>query len=203
MSTYTEIASDEVIQKTIAALASNNIAAEVVGDLTAAKDFVLKNIPDGARVFTTTSATLQEAGLDEVLNKAPYHSVRNEFLALYGQADKALQMRQIGAASDVTVGSAHAITQDGHLLFASRTGSQIPNLAYGAGKIILVVSAKKLVKDLAGGIQRIKEHIVPLEDARALKAYGSHTKFNKLLVVNSEDTPGQITVVIVKQDVGF
>ena len=79
---------------------------------------------------------------------------------------------------------------------------QIPNEVYGATKVIFVVGAQKLVKDLADGIRRIEEYSVPREDKRALAAYGVDTSFNKLLVLNKE-APGRISVVIVKQNVGY
>jgi hypothetical protein len=43
----------------------------------------------------------------------------------------------------------------------------------------------------------------PLEDARALKVYGVNSGINKLLVVNREITPGRITMIIVKENLGF
>jgi hypothetical protein len=203
MTKYNEVANDEVIEKTIAALKKNNIGAEVVDDLAAAKDLVLQIVPDGVKVFTAASVTLQEAGLDGILNKSPYVSVRESFMPLYGQPENALEMRQLGSASDVSVGSVHAITEDGKLLIASRTGSQLPNAAYGAAKVIFVVGAQKLVSDLSDGIRRIEEHSVPLEDIRSQKAYGVNTKFHKLLVINGEDDPERISVIIVKQNVGY
>jgi len=42
-----------------------------------------------------------------------------------------------------------------------------------------------------------------LEDARALKVYGMHSTIAKTLVVNREVVPGRISVIIVKENVGF
>jgi L-lactate utilization protein LutC len=203
MTNYNEIASDEKIEKVIKALKDNNIGAEVADDLASAKQLVLGKIPKGTRVFTATSVTLKEAGLEETLNSEPYISVRDTFMQFYGQPEKALEMKQLGSASDVSVGSVHAVTEDGKLLIASRTGSQIPNAVYGAAKVIFVVGAQKIVSDLNDGLRRIHEHTVPLEDVRSQEAYGQGTKFNKLLVINSEDDLERISVIIVKQHVGF
>jgi hypothetical protein len=202
MSDYGTVASDERIAKTLEALKANNFDATVVDDLASAKNTVLSQIEDNARVFTGTSATLQEAGLDEALNDSPYRSVRNAYMAFYGQEDKAVEMKQIGSAADVAVSSVHAITEDGKLLIASASGSQLPAEAYGATKVIFVVGAQKLVKDLADGIRRIEEYSVPREDKRALAAYGVNTSFNKLLVFNKE-APGRVSVVIVRENVGY
>jgi hypothetical protein len=123
-------------------------------------------------------------------------------MALYGDPTKKKEMKQITAAPDFALGSVHALTQDGKLMIASMTGSQFPGEAYGSDKVIFVVGAQKIVKDLAAGITRIEEHAVSLEDERAQAAYGINTAFNKLLVINS-DAPGRITVVIIKESIGF
>src|SRR3989344_2573254 len=50
---------------------------------------------------------------------------------------------------------ASVLTKDGHVLIASRSGSQIPGYAYGADHVIWVVGAQKLVDDIDEGIKRI------------------------------------------------
>jgi len=116
-------------------------------------------------------------------------------------------MRKLGAGPDFALGSAHAVTETGSILFASLTGSQLPAYAYGAGSVIWVVSTKKIVKDLEEGFERIESHIVPLESVRARKAYGLPETFNsypsKVLVFNREIQPGRVKLVFVKEDLGF
>lgn len=203
MATYTQVANDQTIQNVVQALDANNVDTVVAEDNEAAKEAVLKLIPSGAKVFTGTSETLRTLGLEEVLNSEPYESVRANFMKLAEQPDKALEMKQIGSAADVYAGSAHALTEDGKILIASASGSQMPAISYGAAKVVLVVSAQKIVKDLVAGIQRIEQHVVPLEDKRAQEAYGINTNFSKLLVLNNGATRGRVHVVIVKQNLGF
>jgi hypothetical protein len=73
----------------------------------------------------------------------------------------------------------------------------------GAGSVILVVGTHKIVADLDEAFQRIEEHALPLEDARALGAYGVHSAINKVAIVNREIMPGRITVVLVDEALGF
>ena len=202
MAKYNEVADEATITATLKVLKANNFDAQVVENLTAAKKAVLDIIPDGSEVFTAPSVTLQEAGLDEVLNKSPFVSVRAKFMSLYGQPDKVVEMRRIGSAADYAVGSVHAVTKDGQLMIASATGSQIPNEVYGASHVIFIVGAQKLVTDINDGLERIKQHTVPLEDERAKKAYGVGTSLNKLLIIFREN-PGRIQVIIVRQNIGF
>ena len=199
---YTTIASDELIGTTVKALKGNGFEVRVSQNTAEAKAAVLSLIPLGSEVFTNTSITLDQAGIAEDLNRPEYVSARKKMMALYGDPKNKKEMKQVAGTPEYAIGSAHAITMDGQIMVASATGSQIASEAYGADKVIFVVGAQKLVKDLAAGVKRIQEHSVPLEDERAQAAYGGHTAFNKLLVING-DMPGRITVVIVKENIGF
>ena len=119
--------------------------------------------------------------------------------------DRATQgdlMRKLGAAPDVFVNSANAVTEDGSIVSASASGSQLGPIASGAGRVFFVIGAQKVVPDLATALRRIETHVVPLEDARALEVYGFHTALNKILILNGE-RPGRVTVVLVEEAIGF
>lgn len=202
-SKYANIASDEAIQNAAKALTDHGFDVQIVESLEEASSAVFKIIPKGADVFTATSVTLDEAGISKQINESgDYTSVRDEFMQYYGQPDKAIEMRRIGSAMDYAIGSAHAITEDGQVMIASNTGSQLPSYAYGANHVIWVVGAQKIVKDLNEGMKRIEEHTVPLEDVRAQQAYGVNTVWSKLLVYR-EDPAHRTHVILVKQAVGY
>jgi len=112
-------------------------------------------------------------------------------------------MAKIGAAPDWVVSSVHAVTEDGHLLIASNTGSQLSAEAYAGGRVILVVGTQKIVKDNNEGIRRIYEYCLPLEDERARKVYGMGSNVSKILIINKEIFPKRITVILVKEKLGF
>jgi len=101
------------------------------------------------------------------------------------------------------VSSVHALTEDGHLIIASNTGSQLSSEAYAGGKVIFVVGTQKIVKDNQEGIKRIYEYCLPLEDERARKAYGMGSNVSKILIINKEIFPERITVFLVKEKLGF
>ena len=50
--------------------------------------------------------------------------------------------------------------------------------------------------------QRIYQHSLKLEDARAMAAYGRHSQVGKILEIDQE-LPGRIHIVLVRQAVGF
>jgi L-lactate utilization protein LutC len=121
------------------------------------------------------------------------------------QLDPSTQMDQYrrGAASpQVVVGSVHAVTEDGQLLVASASGSQLAAYAFGAAQVIWVVGAQKVVPDLDTAFQRVRRYSYPLEDVRARAVYGFPSAINKQLLISGE-TPGRAHVVLVGEVLGF
>lgn len=107
------------------------------------------------------------------------------------------------ATPDVIIGSVHAVTEDGSLLIASGTGTQLPGFAGGAGHAIWVVGAQKIVPDLSVGLRRVEEHCLPLENESAMKVYGSPSAVSRLLILNREPFPGRATVLLLREAIGF
>ncbi|MBI3420960.1 MAG: lactate utilization protein [Candidatus Sungbacteria bacterium] len=207
MNAWSKLADEAAIATTIEALAKNGITATVAEDGAAAKAKVLEIIPKGAQVMTMTSMTLSAIGVvDEFNDSGNYDSVRAQFAKMdQEKSEDALEMRRLGVAPEWTVGSAHAVTQDGSVVIASNTGSQLPAYAYGAGHVVWVVGAQKIVKNFDEAMKRIYEYVLPLESERANKAYNITTGSNvsKLLVVNKEVQPGRISIILVKEKLGF
>jgi acyl-CoA hydrolase len=163
---------------------------------------VLTRIPAGSSVMTNTSVTLDQTGIADAINDGgPYESARNKMLAL-DFATQAQQMKAIGGQPDYALGSVHAITRDGTLVIASASGSQLASYAWGAANVIFVAGAQKLVPTLQTAHERIYQHSLKLEDARAQAAYGQHSQVGKILEIHQE-LPGRIHIVLIRQLVGF
>lgn len=199
---FTALPDEKTLAATVVALEEHGFSVEVADDLAAARQAVLTRIPHGSTVMTNTSVTLAEAGIDQAINDGgPYQSARNEMFAL-DFATQAQQMKAISGQPDYALGSAHAITQDGALVIASASGSQFASLAWGAANVILVVGAQKIVPDLAAARERIYQHSLVLEDARAQAAYGQHSFVGKILEIRQE-LPGRVHIVLVREPVGY
>jgi acyl-CoA hydrolase len=163
---------------------------------------VLTRIPAGSSVMTNTSVTLDQTGIADAINDGgPYESARNKMLAL-DFAAQAQQIRAIRGQPDYALGSVHAITRDGTLVIASASGSQLASYAWGAANVIFVAGAQKLVPTLQAAHERIYQHSLKLEDARAQAAYGQHSQVGKILEIHQE-LPGRIHIVLIRQPVGF
>lgn len=200
---FTSLPDEHALAATVVALEEHGFSVEVVDDLDAARATVLARIPEGSSVMTNTSVTLAETGIADAINDGGgrWESARNKMFAL-DFATQAQEMKAIGGQPDYALGSVHAITADGTLVIASASGSQLASYAWGAANVIFVVGAQKLVPTLDAAHERIYQHSLPLEDARAQAAYGQHSQVGKILEIHQE-LPGRIHIVVIRRQVGF
>lgn len=202
MSQWNTLVEQVSIDQTVKALTAHNIHVIVVDTIEEAKQKALELIPPGAEVMTMTSKTLEAIGLEKEINESGhYNSNRNRLMKLDRNTQKK-EMKILGGVPDVAIGSVHAITEDGRVLIASASGSQLPAYVYGADKVIWIAGTQKIVKNVQDGMKRIEEYTLPLENERAKKAYGVESAINHLLIYNA-DQPRRITLILVKKNLGF
>jgi hypothetical protein len=200
---FERLASDEQIERTRTALEANGIHTLLAETGEDAKRMFFELVPDGSEVFLGSSVTLEQLGIKDIIDKSGrFTSLRPKMLAM-DRATQAREIRKLGAGPDFAAGSVHAVTEDGKVMIASKTGSQLGPYASGAGKVIWVVGAQKLVKDLNEGVERIYEYCLPREEVHMQQLYHTGTAPNKILILNAEIRPERITMIIVKEDLGF
>jgi acyl-CoA hydrolase len=199
---FGKAASEESLQKTAAALRTRNFAVEVVDTPADARAYVISILPKDQSIFTATSETVNLSGLDEDINNSgKYNAIRPQMLKLDYKTQRA-EMLKMGATPDVVVGSVHAITEDGRVVAASGSGSQLGPYAAAAGKVVWVVGSQKIVPDLDTAMRRLQYYAYPKEDARVRQKYGMPSGLMKILIVNG-DMPGRVSVVLVREPIGF
>jgi hypothetical protein len=202
-SEFAGLASGERIATAAAALERNGIRPLLAATGADARGVVRSLLADGAEVYNNTSQTLQAIGVaDDIERSGRYQPLR---LRLY-RMDRQMpgrEIRTLAAAPGYVVGSVHALTEDGSLLIASASGSQLGPLVPGAEQVILVIGAQKIVRDAATGLRRIYEYCYPLEDVRARRAYGVPSGVNNILIINKVVAAGRITAIIVNERLGF
>jgi len=190
------------LERTAAALAGRGFLAQVADSGPDARRLVLEAIPEGAEVHIALSETMQTLGITaEIDESGRYDSVRSRLNELDRQT-QGREMRKLGAAPDYMVGSAHAITDDGEIVVASGSGSQLGAYAYAAGHVILVVGHQKLVRDLEEGLRRVREYSVPREYLRMQSLGYPGTLLAKTLIIQQEPS-GRIRVILVPETLGF
>jgi hypothetical protein len=200
---FTALPEEETLAATVLALEEHGLTVDVVDDLDAARDAVLARIPEGSSVLTNASVTLEETGIASAINEGGrYDSVRNKLLGLDFET-QAQEMKAVAGQPDFSLGSVHAVTRDGALLIASASGSQLASYAWGATNVIFIVGAQKLVPTREAAHERIIEHSLKLEDARAFAAYGQNSFVGKILEIDQEFPVGRTHVVLIRQSLGF
>jgi hypothetical protein len=126
-------AADGPLERVAAALRSHHIEAIVVDTGSEAREAVLRLIPEGSEVHSGKSKTLADIGLySELIESGRYDALRTR-LANMDRATHGVEMRKMTATPDFMLGSVAAITEDGALVAASATGSQLAGYLYGAG----------------------------------------------------------------------
>ncbi|GAA4300963.1 LUD domain-containing protein [Actinomadura luteofluorescens] len=200
---FTEPASAQRLERAAAALAAHGFTVEILDDAAAARTRVRELIPEGASVFTGASETLRLSGLDEDINDSGRYAAVKPRVLTMDRATRSDEIRRLCASPDVVVGSVHAVTETGSLVIASGSGSQLPGYSGGAARAIWIAGAQKVVPDLTAALRRVEDHCLPLENARALKAYGTPSAVNRLLILNAEFQPGRGTVLLLRETIGF
>lgn len=203
---FNQLAPSTTISKVSKTLNTNGIEAISLesGDEALAK--IKLFIPRGASVMNGSSKTLEQIGFVEYL-KSNDHGWNNLHAAVVAETDpiKRKQLRLKALTADFYLGSVHALTENGELIIASNTGSQLPHIVYSSPNLIFVVSTKKIVPTLTDGLTRLKEHVYPLEDANIMSKYNIHTVLSKIVILcrESESQGRKIRVIFVNEDLGF
>ena len=201
--TFAAPASDLRIERTRRALAARGFDVEVLDDAVAARERIASLVPEQATVFTAASETLRISGIEDDINRSGrYTAVKPRIYSLDRARDGA-EIRRLMATPDYVLGSVSAVTEDGSMIAVSASGSQLPAYSGGAGRVIWIVGAQKIVRDLGAALERNEKYALPLEDIRARAAYGRSSAINKVLVVNAEPVPGRTTVLLLREVIGF
>lgn len=203
---YSALASQEALAKAIAALKTNNFEPIILESGAAALEKIKELVPKGVSIMNGSSRTLEQIGFVDYL-KSGTHGWNNLHEGVLAEKDPARQadLRKHAVVSDYYFGSVHALTEEGQLMVASNTGSQLPHLVFTSPNLVLVVGTQKLVPTMADGLDRIATHVLPLEEENMQQKYGAHTFWGKTVILNKENPTSSrsIKVLLVKEKLGF
>ena len=197
---------ETTIARAAAALNEHHYEAVIVGSKAEALAFIKETIPQGASVMNGASRTLEVIGYISYLKEGK-HGWKNLHADILAEKDPTRQaaMRKQATISDYYLGSVHALTEEGEMLIASNSGSQLPHLAFTSPNIILVVGSQKIVPTLDAAFRRLREVVIPLEEERMKQVYGFGTTHAKTLILHQENPAmgRSIKVLIVNEALGF
>ena len=138
-------ASRDALERAAASLSSHGFETVIVSDGQTARDFVLTQIPRGSEVHWGAGATVPAIGLADALEQSSDVVPLRPRLSAMDRATQGDEMRRIGTVPDVFVNSANAVTEDGSIVSASASGSQLGPIVFGAGRVFFVIGAQKVV----------------------------------------------------------
>lgn len=196
----------ENINKTITALQANGVEALVVQNRAEALEKIKELIPAGASVMNGASKTLEQIGFIDYL-KSGNHNWNNLHAGIVAEKDPAKQqiLRKQATSADYYLGSVHALTQEGELIIASNSGSQLPNIVFNSPNLIFVVGIQKIVPTLADGMKRLEEYVIPLENKNMQEKYGINTTLSKIVIFKKENLMmgRKVRIILVNEILGF
>jgi hypothetical protein len=194
---------EQTLQRVADRIRERNIEVLIVNNGEEARQIVLERLPTGAEVHSGKSKTLQDSGIfDAIQDPDQYNALRHQYLKM-DRKTQAREIRKLIAAPDFMLGSVNATTEDGILVAASATGSQLGPYVSTAGKVILVVGSQKIVPNLETAFRRIREYVLPWEDEQVRKAANMGTFVGKILIVEREWINERMTIILVREPIGI
>jgi hypothetical protein len=201
---FNQASSHQELEAVAVELNKRNFSTEIVASKAAALAKLKEILPEGAQVMTGSSTTLDQIGFTDYLASAESKLVSvHEQVNQENDKIKRNTLRRQAVAADYFLASPNAVTKDGIIVSVDQTGSRIGAMPFAAGQLILVVGAQKITANLDEAMRRIREYVFPLEDKRALAAYGSHTSFGKWVILENEVNPARVKVILVEEALGF
>ena len=157
----------KAVGRTIEALGKNNINAHFIPTVAEVKHEVAKRLKKGATVGVGGSASLEKAGILELLRSGD-----DAFLDRYAPNLSKEDIRQIFIASfgaDVYLSGVNAITEHGELYCVDGNGNRVAALLYGPKEVLIVASWDKIVPNLKEAALRVKRVAAPTNATRLKK----------------------------------
>jgi hypothetical protein len=192
------------IQETVQAIEARNIRVIRVNDGSEAMKSIQGLVPPGSEVMNGSSTTLIEIGFEEYLQKGK-SGWKDLHLSITGEnsADKRADLRRRSVTADYFFSSVNAIARTGELVGCDLTGSRVGAWPFSAKNLVLVAGVNKIVPTLSDALERVREYVYPLENARAQYAYGVPSRIGKYVILAYEAVPGRITLVLVNDTLGY
>lgn len=176
----------ERIEKVIAALEKNNMQGIYVPCINSISGVVEKLLYDNAVITAGGSVSLHESGVWELINKDCYRFLDRNREGITPEEKQEIFKTCIGA--DFYFCSSNAVTENGELVNADGFCNRIASIAFGPKKVIMIVGANKIVKDVKEGFLRIKKIAAPKNCVR-LGIQSPCSKLGHCVALEKTDNP--------------
>lgn len=154
----------DIIKQTMEALKANNMQPIFAKTKQEAKEIALSFLNKGETVSCGGSVTLAETGIFDALKSGEYNFLDRSKEGL--TADDINKIYRDTFFADAYLTSANALTMNGELINVDGNANRVSAILFGPKKVIAVVGANKIVKDVQEGIKRVKQIAAPLNTKR-------------------------------------
>jgi L-lactate utilization protein LutC len=201
---WNRLPSSDTVERTARAAEARGIRVIVVENGDGALAALQRIVPRGAEVMNGSSTTLAEIGYEDLLagGKSGWKDLHVVITSENDDAKRA-ELRRKSVAADYFISSANAIAETGEIVACDASGSRVGAWPFAAGHLVLVVGINKIVPTLDDALRRVREYAYRLEDARARKAYGTPSMIGKCVILAQEKAPDRITLILVRESLGY
>lgn len=151
------------INKTLAALRGNNMAAYYVETKEEVLPLLQSLMNEGETVTHGGSETLKECGVIDLLNSGVYNYLDRSKAK---DRDEAEELMRKAYFADTYLASANAVTEGGLLYNVDGNSNRVSAILYGPKQVIFICGYNKIVKDLDEAVWRLKTVAAPRNTKR-------------------------------------
>ena len=196
-------------------LESKNYCVKLAKTKEEAREILLSMIPEGSTIGLGGSMTISALNVLEELR-----SPRFRLLDRY-RVEPHYEICRDSLMTDIFITGTNAVTMNGELVNIDCTGSRTAAIMYGPRKVIVVVGANKLVKDINAAFQRLREiapmncvkeghHTPCVETGICMDCHVNQTDVirgrmcNQIgITLSAHKFPGRMNVIVVAEELGF
>lgn len=200
------------LERTIVSLEQHGFEVQFFKTGREAADAALREIPQNASIGLGGSATVKTINLLEAVLSGQYRLFNQYNPQL--SPDEQLEMRRRGMLADYYLTGTNAITETGELVNVDGIGNRVAAQIFGAPRVLIFASVKKIVKDVDAALERIRTIAAPLNARRfgidvpcihgepCSKCPTDKTLCNITAIIHHQRT-GRIKIFLIDEDLGY
>jgi L-lactate utilization protein LutB len=147
------------------------VNAQYVSSREEARDAVIDMIPEGVLVARGDSITIDQIGVIPVLEERRQNVIidpleRDADGYFRYTAEERKKLSREAFLADIFLVGSNAVTLDGKLVNIDGAGNRVSAMIFGPDKVIVVVGANKIVKDVNEALDRIHNFAAPMNARR-------------------------------------
>lgn len=124
----------------------------------------MQRVPSQATVGAGDSLTLKQIGVFEELERKGF-----TLFWPFGENVTKEERRDVARKAllaDVFLSGSNAVTMDGKIVNVDTSGNRVAGMIFGPKKAIVIVGANKIVRNVEGALERIRQVAAPLNATR-------------------------------------